>query len=207
MMLRSLPLKGFWGIVLLLCFFSCKGDDESEFYPNVITEFVLIRTDASGTMTELTTDAGRIYTLSNPQQGYDKNVQYRAVCGFVPDGTSATLYQMTSAYVLRDSTERAYEPDATGVVSAWLSGRFINMQLSPLTQGGTQYWGYRIDGTSGGTTHISLHHRQNGDPLSYTQTVYASIAIDDFEQVPTGNNITLHVKTFKGDQTWTFQKP
>ena len=198
-----------WELLLLipLLLFSCRGDDTSEFYPNVITEFALIRTDALGTMTELTTDAGRSYTLSNPQVGYARNVQYRAVCGFVPDGATATLYQITSAYMLRDSTELAYEPDATGVVSAWLSGHFINMQLSPLTQGGTQYWGYRIDGISDGVTHISLHHRQNGDPLSYTQTVYASISIDDFELVPTGSKITLHVKTFKGDQTWTFQKP
>ena len=57
------------------------------------------------------------------------------------------------------------------------------MQLAPLTQGGTQYWGYLVDEVSGNTTHISLHHRQNDDPLSYTQTVYASITTDDFESI------------------------
>lgn len=195
-------------LALIVSLAACKSDDDdSEFYPNIVTEFALLRTDASGKMTELITDDNKTYTISNPQEGYDKNVQYRVVCGFVPDGQTATLYQIMAANMLRDSTSLAFEPDATDVVSAWQSGRFINMQLSPLTQGGTQYWGYRIDGISAGAIHISLHHRQNGDPLSYTKTVYASIATDDFELVPTGGYITLHVKTFKGDRTWTFQKP
>lgn len=206
---RSLFIFNFSLFTLLLLIASCKGDDDtSDIYPNVITEFALIKTDASGTMTELTTDDNRTYTISNPMDGYDKNVRYRAVCGFVPDGQTATIYQMTAAYMLRDSTALAFEPDAINVTSVWQSGRFINMHLSPLTQGGTQYWGYRIDGKSGNTTHISLHHRQNGDPLSYTQTVYASITTEDFETIPAGDNIALHIKTFnKGEQIWTFRKP
>ena len=207
MMLRSLPLKGVLGSLLLLCLFSCKGDDSSDFYPNVVTEFATIRTDDAGIMVEFTTDDERTYTISNPQEGYKKDFKYRAVCGYVPDGQKATLYHATGAYLLCDSTELAYEPDAVNVVSAWLSGRYINMQLSPLTQGGKQYWGYRCDEVSGNTTHISLHHRQNGDPLSYTETVYASIPIDNFETVPAGDFIALHIKTFKGDRVWTFKKP
>ena len=190
---------------LLIC---CKdGDDSSDFYPNVITEFAMIRTDASGAMIELTTDDNRTYTLSNPQEGYDKNAMYRAVCGFVPDGRTATLYNAIGAYMLRDSTELGYEPDPIKATSVWQSGRYINMQLAPLTQGGTQYWGYRIDGVKGRTTHLSLHHRQNNDPLSYTETVYASLSVDDFETIPAGDSIALHIKTFSGDRVWAFKKP
>lgn len=193
-------------LLLLALLFSCKGDDASDIYPNVVTEFATVKTDASGTITQFTTDDERTYTISNPQKGYDKNVEYRAVCGYVADGQTATLYQAIGAYMLHDSTEVAYEPDPIKVTSVWQSGRFINMHLSPLTQGGTQYWGYRIDGTIDGTTHISLHHRQNGDPLSYTTTVYASLCVDDFETIPAGDNISLHIKTFQGEQVWTFQK-
>ncbi|MBR6140507.1 MAG: NigD-like N-terminal domain-containing protein [Bacteroidaceae bacterium] len=196
-------------IFLIVCLVSsCKKDDEaSGFYPNVVTEFAIIQTDNAGTMTQLTTDDNRTYTISNPQKGYKKNVKYRAVCGYIPDGQTAYLYNATEAHVLRDSTELAYEPDPIKVTSVWQSGRYINMHLSPLTQGGRQYWGYRCDGVSGNTTHITLHHRQNGDPLSYTTTVYASIPIDDFETVPAVDIITLHIKTFDGEQVWTFQKP
>lgn len=203
-----LPFGGFrGGLFLLLCLFSCcKGDDSSDSYPNVITEFAMIRTDAEGTMTELTTDDDRTYAISNPQEGYDKNVTYRAVCGYVPDGQTAMLYHATGAYLLRDSTSLASEPDAIKVTSVWQSGRYINMHLSPLTQGGRQYWGYRIDSLRSRTTHISLHHRQNGDPLSYTTTVYASLPVDSLKQVPAGDSLALHIKTFKGDQVWTFRK-
>ena len=204
-----LPFGGVRGGLLLLIVFiaSCSGNDSSDFYPNVVTEFATIRTDNSGTMTELTTDDERTYTISNPQSGYNRNAKYRAVCGIVFDGQSVRLYNATGAYLLRDSTKLACEPDAFGVVSVWLSGHFINMQLSPLTQGGTQYWGYRQDSVRGRTTHLSLHHRQNGDPLSYTQTVYASLPIDSLKSVPAGDSIALHFKSFKGDKVWLFKKP
>ena len=207
--LCSPSLGGVRGLLLLLLLlFSCKGgDDNSDIYPNIVTEFAMIRTDADGTMTELTTDNGETYTLNNPQPGYSKEVLYRVVCGYVPDGQTATLYQVTGAYLLRDSTELACEPDPIRVTSVWQSGRFINMHLSPLTGGGQQYWGFRIDDTSGRTTHVSLHHRQNGDPLSYTEAVYASLSVDSLKAVPAGATVVLHINTFKGDQTWSFQKP
>ena len=197
------------GLFLLLLVFACckGGDDSSDFYPNVVTEFAMVRTDASGKMFELTTDAGRTYTLSNPQEGYDKNARYRAVCGFVPDGQTATLHSAIGAYMLRDSTKLAHESDPIKVTSVWQSGRYINMQLAPLTQGGIQYWGYRVDGVKGRTTHLSLHHRQNGDPLSYTETVYASLSVDDLATIPAGDSIALHIKTFNGDRVWAFKKP
>ena len=201
-------MKKVFLLLLIACLASCKddGEDSSDFYPNVVTDFAMIRSDNAGTMIEFTTDDECTYTLSNPQSGYDKNKRYRAVCGFVPDGQTATLYHATGAYLLRDSTKLAYEPDALGVVSVWSSGHFINMQLSPLTQGGTQYLGYRLDSIRGRMAHLSLHHRQNGDPLSYTQTVYASLPIDSLKIVPKGDSIALHFKTFNGDRVWKFKK-
>lgn len=194
-------------MVSLICLVSCKNGGEEDFYPNILTEFATIRTDASGTMKELTTDDERTYTIKNPQKGYKKDFSYRVVCGFVLDGQTVTLYQLTGAYLLGDSTELAHEPDPIKVTSVWQSGRYINMQLSPLTQGGTQYWGYRVDEVSGNTTHLSLHHKQNNDPLSYTQTVYASLSVDDFKTIPSGDFIALHIKTFNGERVWTFKKP
>lgn len=202
-------MKKFVLLIMIVCLASCKGDgdDASDFYPNVVTEFATVQTDAEGTMTQFTTDDELTYTISNPQKGYDKNASYRTVCGYVADGQFATLYSLTGAYMLHDSTEVVYEPDPIKVTSVWKSGRYINMHLSPLTQGGTQYWGYRIGETNDGTTHVSLHHRQNGDPQSYTTSVYASLSMNDFETIPAGNDIVLHIKTFQGEQVWTFKKP
>ncbi len=196
-------------LLFAVCLASCSsgGGDSSDAYPNVVTEFATIRTDDAGTMVEFTTDDERTYSIANPQEGYTKDTLYRAVCGFVADGQRATLYHATGAYLLRDSTELAYEPDPIKVTSVWQSGRYINMHLSPLTQGGRQYWGYRIDNVKGRTTHISLHHRQNGDPLSYTTTVYASLHVDNLTTIPAGDSLALHIKTFNGEQVWAFQKP
>ena len=208
-LLLSGGIKGKFPLFLFFVLFSsCKGgDDTSEPYPNVVTEFAMIKTNDSGMLAELTTDDERTYTISNPQDGYDKNVMYRAVCGYVPDGQTATLYHATGAYLLHDSTKLSYEPDAIKVVSVWKSGRYINMQLSPLTQGGIQYWGYRIDNVHDRTAHITLHHCQNHDPLSYMQTVYASLPMDSLKTISAGDSIALHIKTFNGEQVWTFQKP
>ena len=202
-------MKKFVLLIMIVCLASCKsdGDDASDFYPNVVTEFATVQTDAEGTMTQFTTDDERTYTISNPQKGYSKNARYRSVCGYVADGQAATLYSLTGAYMLHDSTELAYEPDPIKVTSVWKSGRYINMHLSPLTQGGTQYWGFRVDEVKGRTTHVTLHHRQNNDPLSYTQTVYASLHVDSLKTVPVGDSIALHIKTFQGDRVWAFKKP
>ena len=207
---RVLPFGGVRGglFLLLLVLACCKGgDDTSDVYPNVVTEFAVIRTNDAGTMVEFTTDDGRTYAISNPQEGFKKNFRYRAVCGYVPDAQKAFLHHATEAYLLHDSTELAISPDPIKVTSVWQSGRYINMHLSPLTQGGRQYWGYRIDNVSGKTTHISLHHRQNGDPLSYTTTVYASLHVDSLTTIPAGDSLALHIKTFNGEQVWAFQKP
>lgn len=199
--------KYLWLIVV--CVLSCcKGsDDASDVYPNVVTEFAMIQTDASGAMTWLTTDDGRTFAISNPQPGFAPSARYRVVCGFVASGQSVTLHHATGAYLLRDSTAVAHEPDPVKVTSVWQSGRFVNMQLAPLTQGGIQYWGFRHDKVVSRTHHIRLHHRQNADPLSYTQVVYASISVDSLKSVPSGDSIALHVSTFQGEQVWTFKKP
>ncbi len=193
--------------LLLVMVSACKRGGEGDgLYPNMLTEFALIRTDSNGMMVELTTDEGKTYVISNPEGGFAKDTNYRVVCGYVPEGNGATLLQATGALVLHDSTELRHASDATAVTSVWRAGRYINMQLAPLTQGGTQYWGYSIDSLRGRTTHLGLHHRQNNDPLSYTQTVYASIPLEDFKALPQGDSIALHIVTFKGERVWCFKK-
>ncbi len=200
------PPKGGWGVFLLLILLASCGNDASDIYPNVVTEFAMVLTDDAGRLSKLITDDETTYIIANQLEGYDKDTCYRAVCGFVPDGRKATLHNATGAYLLRDSTLLPHQPDSLKVVSVWQSGHFINMQLSPLTQGGVQYWGYRCDSVRSKMYHLSLHHRQNGDPLSYTQTVYASLPIDSLKSIAPGDSFALHIATFQGDRVWKFKK-
>lgn len=171
-----------------ILFASCK-DDNKEPYPNVLTELCCLQTNSAGEFSTLILDGGTRYAVSNPQSGYHASALYRVLCGFIPDGKSARLYQLSAAYFLRDSTE-VQRHDPVTILSTWRSGRFLNFHLAPKTQGGTQYWGYAIDkvvmsdtetnekGEPLTTAYLSLHHNQNGDPTSYTTDVYASIPLD-----------------------------
>ena len=87
------------------------------------------------------------------------------------------------------------------------SGSYINLHLAPLTQGGNHSWGFITDsiGTDG-HRYLSLHHRQNGDPLSYTQETYASIPLEELDSMTEGDSITLSIHTFKGIKTWNFKR-
>jgi hypothetical protein len=182
---------------------SCSKEEEA--YPSIITEMADMYTNAEGVGSKITTDAGATYTITNRIADLAPNALYRILCGYVPSGNNAAIYQAQSAYYLKDSTEIA-KTDPTDVKSAWRAGKYINMYLIPLTQGGTQYWGFIIDKVENGHAWVSLYHNQNGDPLSYTQPTYASLPVDDIKDIQEGDIITLSIKTFNGIQTWDFKK-
>jgi hypothetical protein len=193
------------GLICLTTFVSSCSKSEDDAYPNIITEMVDLYTNDQGVMEKFTTDAGVTYQVTDGKGELKANVIYRILCGYVPAGNSATIYQAQSAYILRDSTAIA-KTDPTGVKSAWRAGKYINLYLSPLTQGGTQYWGFITDSIKGGHVWVSLYHNQNADPLSYTQPTYASLPVDSIKGILQGDSITLCINTFNGQQTWNFKK-
>ena len=191
-------------ILGLICLASCSNN-EDDTYPSIITEMADLYTDGEGVMEKFTTDAGVTYQIINGQGDLQPKALYRILFGYVPSGNSATLYQVQGVNYLRDSTKSA-KTDPIGVKSAWRAGKYINMYLSPLTQGGTQYWGFITDSIKNGHAWVSLHHNQNADPLSYTQPTYASLPVDSIKGIREGDNITLCINTFNGLQTWNFKK-
>lgn len=186
-------------ILCLLTLVACSKDEDV--YPSIITEFADLNTDEHGTATSFELDNGTIYLISNPVKDLKPDATYRVVCGYVPEGSKASLYTLNGAYFLHDSTE-IVKNDPTNVLSAWHSGKYINMQLSPKTQGGTHYWGYAVDSITPRHRHLSLHHSQNSDPTSYTTTIYASLPMDSIQGIDKGDTVTLTINTFKGRKEW-----
>ncbi len=181
-------------------------EEERETYPSIVTEMADAHVNSKGTLYMIETDKGTQYTLTNPQTGFKADRIYRTLSGFVPEADGrATLYQMSGAYLLRDSSAVGRH-DATGVLSAWRAGRYINLHLKPKTQGGTQYWGFTLDHATPGHARISLHHSQNGDAPSYSEEIYASIPVDSIPGTAAGDTLTLTVQTYDGPKTWTFKK-
>ena len=133
---------------------SCKKDDADP-YPSIVTQFANIYSNEQGELYKFTTDEEQTYTIASPIGGYNKNRIYRGMCGYVPEGGTARLYQLAPVYILRDST-RQKRQDATDAYSVWMTKHYINMQLKPLTQGGNHYWGFNVDSVRGKTEHLSL---------------------------------------------------
>ena len=185
---------------------SCSDDDGSTTFPSMWNEIVCLTTDGQGRINRLLTDEGKSYMVTNNITGRTPNVAYRMMCGYTIDGQRATLYQMIGVHILRDSTACAAH-DPLKAIAVWKSGPYINLHLAPLTQGGNHSWGFVTDsiGTDG-HRYLSLHHRQNGDPLSYTQETYASIPLEELDNMAGGDSITLSIHTFKGIKTWNFKR-
>ena len=194
-----------FGIICLMTFVSSCSNNEDDTYPSIISEMADLYTNNQGVMEKFTTDAGVTYNVVNGIGELKANAMYRILCGYVPLGQDAKIYQAQSAYYLKDSTAIA-KTDPTGVKSAWRAGRYINMYLSPLTQGGRQYWGFITDSIKDGHAWVSLYHNQNNDPLSFTQPTYASLPVDSIKGIQEGEIITLCINTFNGPQTWDFKK-
>lgn len=203
-MRRRLTLLALLTGILLTA--SCSSDDDGTPFPSMWNEIATLITDGQGRVRRLVTDAGDTYEVTNTLQGYRPSASYRVMCGYSTQEQQATLYQAVGVYLLHDSTACVMH-DPVGVLAAWKSGAYINLHLTPLTQGGNHTWGYATDSTStSGHLYLSLHHRQGSDPLSYTRETYASLPLDSIKSLAEGDSVTLTVHTFKGIKTWNFTR-
>lgn len=192
---------------------ACSENQEP--YPDLLTEFADIRTNAYGIMTEMTTDDGTRYGITNTNiRPHRPDTTYRVVVGYVPSKTSpvtAHIYSLEGGQILSDSAT-VLRHDPTDIESMWKHGKYINMHLTAKTQGGRHYWGYAVDsvqqaGERGRTNShhfLSLHHNQGADPISYSQTYYCSILTSAIPEYQGGDTITVTVHTFQGEKAWKF---
>lgn len=209
-----MPAALFAAMVLFLVSCAEKGEP----YPDIITEMADIHSDHNGRLCDFVTDKGKCYTITNTNlRPHRPDTVYRAVVGFVPETaynstvSEATVYSLAAAKVLSDSTA-IVRHDPTGIESMWVSGRYINMQLTAKTQGGLHFWGYAIDNQDVADNvsrlyshhYLSLHHVQGRDPLSYSATVYCSISVPSIPLYQTGDTVSVTVHTFNGAKSWTF---
>ncbi len=202
--------------VFVLLLVACAEDAES--YPDLLTEMADINSDHAGRLNVFVTDGGRKFYISNTNISLHRpDTVYRAVVGYVPthDAASsswkATIYTLQGVQLLCDSTA-VVRHDPTRVESMWQTERYINMQLAPLTQGGTHHWGYAVDtllesgvaGRQHAHHHLSLHHNQCGDPLSFSETHYCSILLSSLPHYQTGDTVSVRVHTFDMEKVWAF---
>lgn len=193
---------------------ACQKEENQYVYPSIITEFAELQSDHEGKGIRFTTDSQKIYAISSPVKELQADAVYRVVCGYEPTGEYsdtlplAKVYRLSAVEILsHKDTEDTAGTDPTGVTAVWRSSYYINMQLTPKTQGGKQEWGYRTDSVTqtsyGRTIHLSLFHNQADDPYAYSTTVYASLPLPVLAPQK-GDSLTFTIQTFDGSKTWRF---
>ena len=183
--------------LLLLCMLALEGCKEDKYvYPSVLTEFINIRTDHSGTLKELITDQGEILSVQQREglSGLTPDSVYRTVSVYErlesSEEDDAYLYSsqlILAALPLPADQFETVRTDPLSIQSIWKSGEYINLVLLPtvkekphafhfIDQGITEANGKR-------TLNLTLYHDRNNDIEAFTRKVYLSIPLWGYKEV------------------------
>ena len=202
--------------LLLLCMLALEGCKEDKYvYPSVLTEFINIRTDYSGTLKELITDQGE--TLSVQQR--------EGLSGLTPD----SIYRTVSVYERLESSEEddAYlyssqlilaalplpadqfetvRTDPLSIQSIWKSGEYINLVLLPMVKDKPHAFHFIDQGITEAngkrTLNLTLYHDRNNDMEAFTRKVYLSIPLWGYKEVlEKGDQVVVQINTYEEGMT------
>lgn len=204
-------------ILILLSFISCKGEEDSYFYPPVILEFATVQTNATGQISSLKTDKGIIYPVDNylAKNKLSANASLRVVCYYTL--VEKTAEKKVDIYAVGTPTstkpekikEQERKIDPVSVQSIWLAGDYINLILSIKAQNKSHSLKFMEDSITNdngiSTIHLSLFHNKNGDIEAYSQRAYLSVPLESYiKQFPNGFNISFSINSYDGLQKFPF---
>ena len=180
--------------VCLIAVAACQDDDYV--YPSVVTEFIDGQTNEAGTLSQLVTDKGKVYTIQ-PREGLDGLVPdsvYRTVSVYQPiDGSDeAFLYSAELILAMRPlpdwSFQNGIKTDPVNVRSVWQSGEYINLILLPLVKEGSH----------------AFHFIDYG--IAFTREVCLSIPLWPYRhELRKGDTVVLQINTYdEGVVSYTF---
>lgn len=185
-------------------------------YSHVTADFVEAYTDANCNINTMLTDEGRLLKFEEP---------FTAGKDGVPD----SLYRCTAYYDIQEGdkvkvrslslvpTPHITEPadtllrDPLDITAAWVAknGRYVNLSIrfkTGLVKGEAVRHLVCVvkDSIVGETTHLTLHHDQNGTPEHYTEDSYISLRATEIDT----KYVTIHTNTYeKTDFTRSITMP
>lgn len=198
-----------WCIVSsAMWFISCSTDDDKAF-PSLITDFVVVETNASRVLSNVRLDNGDLYDVAS--QGVSAGVAdttFRCVASYTLDDSGMMLYEATHIFsvlpvpldeFLKDGEMEAEDlpRDPVSVISMWKSGGYVNMKLGVQTTGNGSHAYAFCEEREG--VYSLLHLRPVNDDESYTETVYLSMPIPEGVE-----SLTFSVNTYDGIYMRTF---
>lgn len=193
---------------------ACKEDEYV--YPNVISTFIDVTTDPSGTLQNLITDKGETLQVLNQEglNGLTPDSVYRSVSIYEPKGTNsqgkatALLYSCQLIIAVKPVTvdklpNGIAKTDPLNIQSVWKSGNYINLILLPMAKEKSHIFHFIEDGISNNedgsrTLHLTLYHNQNGDYEAFTRKSYLSVPLWAYEdRLAKGDKVILQINTYE----------
>lgn len=206
---------------LLLCLLLTACKEEAYVYPSVLTEFIDIQTDSSGTITHLLTDKGERYAVQ-PREGLDglrADSIYRTVSiyQFINEGTNLTEPEVklySSEIVISPYPDKRSEwkdsiyTDPVDIQSIWLSGNYLNLILDVRRKDQAHVFHFIEDSlstenTGTRTLYLRLYHNSNNDYEAFTDQTYLSVPLRHYrDSLHAGDKIRFRLNTYKEGETY-----
>lgn len=198
-------------IVSLLC--ACG--EEEYVYPDVLTEFVCLKTNEQGKGAQLITDEGKTWEIPESQRPSDKLTPdsiYRVVSKYVPlPGTEeADVYALQSVIAPLPKAESEFEDihtDAVTIQSIWRSGDYLNLILQVMVKDKAHEFGFIDEGITTNedgsrTLKLTLFHNRDNDVEGFYRKAYLSVPLWHYQDVLTpGDLITFQLNTYEEGMT------
>ena len=189
-------------------FMTACGEDEYV-YPDLVTEFSCLTTDAKGYGTQIVTDEGKVWHLQegNRPNKLTPDSTYRVVSRFAPiDDTYATAYSLWKAISPIPQPENMYETihtDPVSIQSIWKSGNYLNLILQIKVKDKQHELSFidhgivtNEDGTQ--TLTLTLFHDRKDDVEGFDEKHYLSVPLWYYqENLKQGDHIVIHLNTYK----------
>ena len=189
-------------------FLTACGEDEYV-YPDLVTEFSCLTTDAKGFGTQIITDEGKVWHLQegNRPNKLTPDSTYRVVSRYAPiDDTYATVYSFWKVIAPIPQPESMYETIHTHPVevqSIWQSGSYLNLVLQIKVKDKQHELSFidngivaNEDGTQ--TLTLTLFHDRKDDVEGFDEEHYLSVPLWHYQdKLNRGDQIIIHLNTYK----------
>lgn len=193
----------------------CACGEEEYVYPDVLTEFVCLKTNEQGKGAQLITDEGKTWEIPESQRPSDKLTPdsiYRVVSKYVtlPDTEEADVYALQSVIAPLPKAESEFEDihtDAVTIQSIWRSGDYLNLILQVMVKDKAHEYGFIDEGITTNedgsrTLKLTLFHYRDNDVEGFYRKAYLSVPLWHYQDVLTpGDLITFQLNTYKEGMT------